>query len=157
MSQPTKEQWAEVATRLDSIYCSVYLLCDGFYVRYSLSRYKNRLVIGCYVDGQLKGAWFGKLTEESPQEAIRFLRPATRSKYPPSFVKRMEKAAGKRYCKKHGYYEKITYTAPYWNCPGPLIRHLIKHNDHIEIIDAETYKAGIAAFVSETNKETTNG
>ncbi len=148
MSKPTKEQWDEVAEKLDRQFNGVYLRCDGYMVFASLVRLKMKLVIEVYVNGYFKGEWFGR-DDEMSEEARRFWRPSVRARYPAKYIKLCEKLDGKRKCKKKGIYDKYTWPVPYWNRPRPFIRHLIKHNENIEIIDRETHEAGIKALKEE--------
>lgn len=148
MSTPTKEQWDEVAETLDSQFDGVYLRCDNYLVHACLRRMKMKLVISVYVNGYFKGEWFGK-DDEMSEEARRFWRPSVRALHSAKYIKLFEKIDGKRKCKKNGIYDKYTWPIHYWNRPRPFIRHLIKHNEHIEIIDHETYEAGIKALKEE--------
>lgn len=153
MSQPTKEQWKKVEQDLDSLFRPVYLKCDEYYVRYALVRMKNKLVIDVYVNGFIKTEWYGDIKNDNPhEEAIRFWRPTTRSKYTAKELKRWEKIQGKRECRKRGMYEKRVFPWPWWNRPRPLIAHLKKHNTDIEIITYETHQAAIEK-IEELNDE----
>lgn len=54
VSHPTKEQWAEIAKRLDNLFEKVYLRCDGFLVEAEMNRLgKNSLVIAVFVNGRM--------------------------------------------------------------------------------------------------------
>lgn len=142
MSTPTKADWAIIEKKLDQIFRPVYLLCDGYYVRYELTRMKNRLVIGTYVNGYIKGEWFDT-DEKMSEEARRFCRLSVHAKHKPKELKMWEKILGKRECKKRDMYGKYVFPNPVWNRPRPLINHLIKHNENIEIIDYETHNNAI--------------
>jgi len=148
MSQPTKAEWDQVAKDLDSFWKPVFFLCDGFYVRYSMVRWKNKLIIDVYVNGYMKGSWYG-MNDEMSEEARRFWRPSVRAKYKPKELKFWEKLHGKRECKKRGMYDKIIYPFPCWNKPAPLIRHLIKHNKDIQIIDSKTHEEAVSRMNHE--------
>ncbi len=142
--KPSKQEWAQVIKDLDSQFRVVYLRCDGYLVSASLLRSKgNRLKVVVYVDGVIKGAWCGlfKAVEEMSNEARRFWFPAQRSLMKAKELKFWEKFHGKRECKKRGFYEKRFVPTPEWNSASSLVRHLIKHNDQIEIIDNVTYMA----------------
>jgi len=146
MNQPTKEEWEQVVKDLDSLFKPVHLLCDGFYVRYSMVRHKNKLVIDVYVNGKLKGEWF-TLGDEFPEEIRRFFRLRVMNRY--KDIKKWEKILGKREAKKQGIYEKVTFPSCYWNRPRPLIRHLIKHNKDIQIIDSKTHEEAVSSMNHE--------
>ncbi len=148
VSKPTKEQWDEVAEKLDSQFDGVYLRCDGYLVYATLGRMKMKLVIYVYVNGYFKGEWYGR-DDEMSEEARRFWRPSVRAHYPAKYIKFYEKLYGKRKCKKKGIYDKYIWPFHWWNRPLPFIRHLIKYNDNIEIIDRETHVTGIKALKEE--------
>lgn len=142
MSKLSKQDQETIIQQLDKLFTAVYLRCDGYYVFYHLTRHKKQLVIGCYINGWLKGEW---LTWDKPmsEEARRFFRPATRSKMSPKELKSWEKIIGKRECKKRGFYDKIVFPMPWWNSARSLVRHLMKNNTSIEIISYETHKAAV--------------
>jgi hypothetical protein len=148
---PTKEQWQEVEKNLSSLFSGVYLRCDGFVVYASLVRASvSRLCIQPYVDGVLAGSWFLSAEDGTyPEQAVRFYRPVDKLRFPPKFVKGMEKAIGKRRCRADGYYEKRRYYMTTWGTPTAFIRHLKKHNDHIQVIDRETHDREVAAKGSQ--------
>ncbi len=148
MSKPTKEQWDEVAEKLDSLFAPIYLRCDGYLVYACLGRMKMKLVIHIYVNGYFKGEWYGK-DDEMSEEARRFWRPSVRARHTTKYIRLCEKLYGKRWCKKNGIYDKYTWPHPYWNRPRPFIRHLVKYNQNIEVIDPVTYEKGIKALEEE--------
>lgn len=140
----TKQQQDALAEELDRQFHTVYLRCDGYLVSAHLVRTsKNRLSICVYVNNYIKGKWIGR---EPTEEGRRFYRASVRSVSKPKFIKAMEKIQGKRKCKKDGTYDKWTFYTPYWNRPRPFIRHLMKHNQSIEVLDYETYNAAIKAL-----------
>lgn len=142
MSQPTKEQWKEIAIELDKQFSDVYLLCDGYYLLYRMERHKNKLVISAYVNGEIKGEWFG-FDDNASEEAHKFFRPSVKAKYTAKHIKLYEKIYGKRECKKKGIYDKVTYYWPWWNRPQPIINRLKKTCENIEILDRETYSTAM--------------
>jgi len=148
MSQPTKEQWKEIELQLDALFSPVYLKCDEYYVGFALVRNKSKLVINVYVNGWIKGEWFG-VGDKMSEEARRFWRLRTSACFTAKQLKLYEKIYGKRECKKKGMYKKRMWPDPMWNRPRPLINHLKKHNQNIEIIDYKTYKAAIEAMKDE--------
>ncbi len=149
MTQPTKEQWKGLAIDLDKMFSDSYLLCDGFYLLYRMERSKNKLCISVYVNGFMKGEWFG-VDDEASEEAHRFWRPSIRARYSAKHIKLYEKIYGKRECKKKGIYDKRTIYYPWWNRPQPIISHLKKTCKSIEILDYKKYKAGLDKLHAES-------
>lgn len=140
VTQPTKEQWDEIAEKLDSLFSPVYLRCDGYLVATSMRRSKNRLIILVAVNGwEFKGEWLPSGDREMSEEASRFWMPRKKARFTRKALKMWEKILGKRECRKRGYYDHYIFPMPYWNRPRPLINHLKKHNQCIEVIDYETY------------------
>ncbi|MEJ1381364.1 MAG: hypothetical protein RPT95_10420 [Candidatus Sedimenticola sp. (ex Thyasira tokunagai)] len=154
MSQPTKEQWAEIAKQLDCQLRPVYLRCDGYLVQAELSRVERSLKIVVYVNGWFKGAWIQIVTnpDELAEEPRRFWRHSKRQPIKAKELKLWEKIVGKRECRKRGYYTPRLIPSPHWNTPGSFIRHLKKHNESIEILNHETYMAAIDALSSDEEK-----
>ena len=145
---PTKEQWEEIARQLDRMFVPIFLRCDSYIIQAGMVRSrKNTLKIAIYVDGFIRGKW----TDGKDDEPKRFWRPITRSKYTAKYIKAMEKIYGKRKCKASGYYEKRTHYLPEWNRPMPLIRHLKKHNENIEVLGYEAYKAELDKIMEKDN------
>lgn len=146
--QPTKEQWDAIAKRLDAQFSPVYLRCDGFLVRAAMQRIgTNSLAITVGVNGWVfKGEWLPLGDKEMSEEARRFWRPKKRQKWTRKDLKLWEKLYGKRECRRRGYYEPRIYPEPIWLRPRPFIAHLKKHNQRIEILDYETYRAEVEAL-----------
>lgn len=143
MAKLSKEQQAELATKLDRLYDDVCLLCDGYLVTAGMRRVdKNNLAIVVYVNGRISLAWMTGPAEE----AKRFWRPSVRNKFSPKHTRELTKIYGKREAAKRGFYDKVTNCLPYWSRPTPFIRHLIKHNESIEVLDYETYKTKLAEY-----------
>lgn len=148
MGTPTKEQWAEIAERLDQLFGNVYLRCDGYLVHAALGRIgKNRLAIIVYVNGMISGAWVSG--KEVAEEARRFWCRRSKSLLPAKRVRAVERDIGKRVAKKYGLRDKFVYYEPFWSRPLPLIRHLRKHNQDIEILDYRTYAAELEAHKAQ--------
>lgn len=145
--QPTKQQWDEIAERLDCLMSPVYLRCDGYLVTAHMVRTrKNSLGISVGVNGYLyKGIWFGEGWKEH-EEPRRFWRRTTRQRMKAKELKLWEKLLGKRKCKAKGYYEPIIHANPIWLRPRSFIAHLRKHNERIEVIDYDTYAAEVEAL-----------
>lgn len=141
MSQPTKQQWDDIAERLDRLMCPVYLRCDGHLIMAELARTeKNRLGIHVSVNGwRFRGEWLPLDSREMSEEARRFWRPVKRQKVKRKQLRLFERIYGKRECRRRGYYEPHIWPTPIWLRPRPLINHLKKHNEHIEVIDRSTF------------------
>lgn len=141
MSRLSKDEQSEIAERLENFWASVFLRCDGYLVKARLQRVStNRLVIVVFVDGWIKGEWMSFDPEKVSEEAKRFFRPSSRALYNAKEIKKYEKALGKRKCKKFGVYQKVVIPVPGWSRPMPFIRHVLKMNKSVELIDRETYE-----------------
>lgn len=147
MSQPSKEQWQKIEDDMNRLYANVYLECESYRVSAGMARDKNRLVCVVYVDGVMRGDWFGIYDDESELSDIqrRFCRPIWKPKYPRKFVTQMEKIQGKRKCKAAGYYDKRLVIYPYWASAKRFISHLKKHNQNIRVLTSEEHKAALDA------------
>jgi hypothetical protein len=148
MTQPTKTEWAGVASTLVQIYEFVHLRCDGYLVSASLERTgRNTLQIVVYVDGTSRGAWVQRA--EKPEEIDdiprRFCRLGRRSRMKKKELEIWEKLDGKRKCRELGRYDPIYTTSPLWNSPAAFIRHLKKHNREIEILTPQEYESAMKA------------
>lgn len=134
MSMPTREQWAEFETRADSLYSTQKLDCDGFVltVRKEITG-KNKLGIVIYVNGWVKGEWWGQEKPDCPEQ--RFMRPSETYAFPQSFRARMLKLLGKRAYAKENYDRKIKVFLPSWTSATSLRRHLVKTCKCITFLD----------------------
>lgn len=150
MAQPIKSEWNEIAKRLGNMYDAVYLRCDGYLIVARLGRIStNKLAIVVAVNGwSIRGDWFPSLSRDNPremaEEARRFWMPCKRAKYSGKYKKTLEKIYGKKRAKAEGLYDHYIWPRPYWNSPMSFIRHLVKHNENIEIIDADSYRHEVA-------------
>lgn len=140
--QPTKEQWAELAVKMDSIHISTHLDCDGYLIATQMARHKNKLFIQVYVDGSIKGKWMNIVDSVDDFDDVpkRFYRHTKRQRTSAKHLKMWEKIEGKRECKKKGRYGYRYLSVPDWTSANSLIRHLKKYNQNIEILNYETYK-----------------
>lgn len=148
MTQPTREQWDLIAEKLDRQLDPVYLRCDGHLVSAVMARTgKNQLGIAVVVNGwRFKGEWLPLDGRGMSEEARRFWRPKRRARMSRKQLKLWEKLEGKRECRRRGYYDPLIWPEPVWLRPRPFIRHLKEHNEHIEIIDYETYRREVDAL-----------
>ena len=148
MSQPTKEQWDEIARQLDRMYDAVCLRCDDYLITASLMRAdKNKLKIVVYVDGSIQGKWCQVVEDanELSEEPRRFWFHSKHQKIAPKTLKAWERAIGKRECRKRGYYNKMIVPRPDWNSANSFIRHLRRHNANIEVLTRDEYNAALDA------------
>jgi len=142
MAKLTKAEQDKLVEELDCFLNPIYLQCDGYLIQAHLTRVKhNKLEIIVYVNGCIRGEWF--CHDPSP-EAIRFYRPTARSVYSKKQIAGLEKIYGKREAKKQDIYRKTTYYLCTWLRPGPFVRHLIKHNESIRVLDYQEYKKLLA-------------
>lgn len=129
----TKEEWEQVRKALDNFYSIVYLKADGYEVALTLKRvstYKNAIMI--YVGGVFKGEWLTKDCEERRRFCWRRER---------SLLDRKQQANFKKLSKKDqkellARYHKLSYEwyEPCWASFGALKKHLIAHNENIELV-----------------------
>jgi len=128
----TTQDWKEVKENPKLFYSNVRLKCDGYEVTLVLGRiaqFENAILV--YVNGEMRGKW---LTEDC-QERRRFMQPVKKSLY-----SQKQKAAMKKMSKKFRTKYDIdpdkayTYYRPHWKSFNSLKRHLIKHNESIELV-----------------------
>jgi hypothetical protein len=133
----TKEQWAAVEEAVSGIFGSAKLKCDGYDVTLNRERVsKNRLGITVFVNGAWKGAWL--MHDSQHEETRRFMCPVTRYVNPPKLRADLVKIYGGKRCPKaeiERINRKFTTFQPYWTNVTALRRHLVKHNQVIEIIE----------------------
>lgn len=155
VKQPTKEQWDELAVNMDSIYGATHLDCDGYLIATNMGRHKNKLFIQVFVDGFIKGKWIKVVhsIDEFDDVPKRFYRHRKRQMMSAKHLKMWEKIEGKRECKKRGYYGHRYLSDPYWTSAKSLIRHLIKYNQNIEILDYKTYKSRLDTKQAEQEND----
>lgn len=147
MSQPTKEQWADIEANMNSLFSATYLDCDGYLVAARMVRDKNKLVIEVYVDGYVKGLWhqYVESIDAFSEVPKRFYCIKKQSLWPKKFIQDMEKQIGKRRCTKNGYYAVRYSSRSWWISAKSFISHLKKHNQSIELLDHTTYQQRLIA------------
>jgi hypothetical protein len=128
----TKEQWIEVSSALAHAHGSAKLRIDGYEVTLSCVRVgamKYRILV--YVDGWSKGEWIVKDCEERR----RFLCPRQKNLWSAKSKANLTKGLSKAAIKMHlpDLDKKHTSYYPYWPSFAPLKRHLVKHNQSIEL------------------------
>lgn len=153
-NHPSTQALADLEAEASRLIGRVYLRCDGYLVsagwaRHSKSGQSFRLVP--YVNGYLRGKWMQVVRDaaELPEESRRFWRLTTLRLYPPAKIKELEKGFGKRFCKKHGVYDMFYVPMPDFITAGAFLRHIRKHNQTIEILTKEQYRAAINALPPE--------
>lgn len=131
--QLTAEEWKEIEEELKLIYSMVKLRCDGYEVSITLARvtqFKNAIVV--YVNGVVKGEWLLKECEESR----RFFRKVTKSVLTPKQKKSLQKLP-KKLQKELGIDKTVSYYLADWTSFRALKKHLIEHNQSIELIQSK--------------------
>lgn len=144
VSHPTKEQWAEIAKRLDNLFEKVYLRCDGFLVEAEMNRLgKNSLVIAVFVNGRMHAPGWVTAGENVTEEVRRFWRRRERFVFPSGMRKEWVRKFGKRDAQARGILRRSCWYEPFWIRPRPFIAHLKANNERIEIIDRCAYVSGL--------------
>ncbi len=128
----TKEEWESVEKALSGTYGQVKLKVDGREVTFLRALVsKNRMGIGTYVDGSLKGEWCG-LGGEHPES--RYLRPVSKFAWTDKQRRDMKKL-GKKLLKEMGWDpdKKYHYFDPIWSNSTQIRRHYQKTFQSIEL------------------------
>lgn len=130
MGQPTKEQWEQVARKLDNLFDSAVLICDGYTVKAYLRRVaSNRLAITVYVNGWFKGEWLTRKSDGTfHNEAVKFFRKSERYVYNTKQRKALKKTG-------IDVEKKFVFYYSHWNSARSFISHLKKTNTDIEILN----------------------
>ena len=130
----TKDEWLQVKNRLSHPWGSVTLMVDGYTLMLRVEQAKAlKFEIMPYVNGEFKGTWMQKDSEEGK----RFLRPVTIAAHKPAEKARLVKGMSKKMIKAiFGDRLDATFTVFLWGWPtfGPLQRHLIANNQVIELV-----------------------
>jgi hypothetical protein len=130
----TKDEWLLVKNRLSQPWGVAELMVDGYRLTLQVRQAKAlKFEIAPYVNGQFKGAW----TRKDSEEGKRFLRPVTVAVYKPAEKARMTKGMSKKMIKSvFGDRLDTTFTIFAWGWPtfGPLQRHLIANNQVIGLV-----------------------
>lgn len=145
MSALSKAQQDVLIIQLDDLFSTLYLRCDGYLVKANMVRIKYRLVVMVAVNGwEFKGEWLPRDGRAMSEEARRFWRPVKKVRLSKKQLARAELILGKRECKKHGYYDPYILPTPEWLSPRAFIRHVVKHNAEIEVLEYGEYKSALA-------------
>lgn len=127
-----KEEWEKVEKALSGTYGQAKLQVDDREVTFQRALVsKNRLGIGMYIDGELKGKW---LFNECPEQL--YFRPAWKSAWPAAARREMKKLS-KRSLKQLGYDpdKKHHYFTFVWPNVTAIRRHYQKTFESIELIE----------------------
>lgn len=139
MTTLTKEQWAEIESRLSFPFGEVNLIADGYRLTLQVQSFAAlRQVIVVFVDGIRKHEWYkGEATE-----AKKFCRESRRwlfgAKDRENAKKKLKQRRLDPYLRK--WYKETaesfsTTWMPYWPTPKPLIRHLRKTCTSVELVE----------------------
>lgn len=153
-NHPGRLQWAELEQQAGKLFESISLRCDGYLVstRWERSgKVGNRFVLVPYVNGYVRGKWAQAVDDPAdlPEESRRFWRLTTLRLFSPAKIKRLEKTLGKRYCKRMEVYKVEYIPMPSFATAGAFLRHIKKHNQTIEILTVEEYRAAIDPLPKE--------
>lgn len=131
----TKDEWLLVKQQLSTPWGTAQLLVDGYRLTLQVQqRAPLKFEIVPYVNGEFKGTWFLKDSEEGK----RFLRPVEVRLYKPAQLKKLTKGFSKATIKSvFGDRLDKTTTHREWGWPTfwPLQRHLVANNKVIERIE----------------------
>lgn len=151
---PTKAQWAELEAQSRNLFGSIRLRCDGYLVLAKWEREGKtgqRFVLRPYVNGYWRGKWHKQVTDPAdlPEESRRFWRLTKSRACTPAKIIQLEKSLGKRICQSLNIYAVKYMPTPSFQTVGSFIRHIKKHNQSIEILTDDEYRAAIDALPPE--------
>ncbi len=133
MRKNTEEQWKIVEEKLFGCFGMVKLLIDGYEVLLMIHRIgKMQLAIAVYINGQIKGEYLDKGSEESRRFYFLKKRYVMSLKYRQK-VKRLSKRVREGLILHED--DVVTYYYPWWTSFKSLRRHLIKNNESIELME----------------------
>lgn len=135
----SKEQWAEIESKLSGVLGRVELLCDGYKITAVIEKNKMKLVVSVYVDGFIKGDWiFNEGDSEIPrkfhQEKKRFVMSAHYRAWA------IKQSKSKIWSKEERakYAAEVNQTRshywPHWPNAKAFCRHIRKTCTSIEIV-----------------------
>jgi len=136
MSKLNKEDWTRIEKALSGTYGMVKLKVDGREVTFQRALVsKNRLGIGTYVDGVMKGAW---VSSENHHPEQRYLRPVSRFAHKPKERAMLQKTP-KRLREELGPFfdpdRKIHFFDLTWPSATAIRRHYQQTFESIEILE----------------------
>lgn len=133
----SKQQWAEIETKLSGMFGSVELLCDGYKVHAVIKTIGMKLVIGVYVNGFIEGKWMlgeSDIPKKFHQEKKRFL---SKQKMREWYIKNSKSRLwSKEERAKYAADAKATmsFWYSYWTSSKAFCRHIRKTCTSIEIV-----------------------
>lgn len=130
----TKDEWKKIEEILNATW-AVKLLIDGYKIDLILLRETTtKMVIGVYINGKIKGEWI----RNDCEERRRFFQDKKRCmiKSDAKTRKSLKMTASEFKAFREKY--TIHSYSPYWSSFKALKNHLIRNNDHIEILRKET-------------------
>lgn len=138
----SNEEKAKIKEGLESLFESVYLICDGYLVVARLQRIsETKLGILVYVNGVFKGQWgIGKNQDE---EAKRFYPMHKKQLFPEKKRKVL------RIKPKDNYFY---YRKQYFSTARVFVNHIAKNNKEIKIIDYLEYEKLMNEMEGEANR-----
>lgn len=151
---PTKAQFDVIQGDLSRIHAAQYFRIDGYLILATTIQVKMSVKITVYVNGWQRGSWLWQGRErdhkQMPDIARKFYCLSKRQLYSAKEIKSWERVYGsKATARKNGLYDKYWLTYPCFNTAGAFIAHIKKHNDSIEMLTAEAYRAAIALLPTE--------
>jgi len=128
----TKEQKSFAIKELET-WNHVQLMCDGYEISLRIQRQKMKLVVGIYVNGEIKGCWCTKHQEHSE---AKYLAPYFVNVWKAKSKAELIKTYGKRAAYKRfpDLDAKNEYRLPYFANATKAINHLIKVSETIELV-----------------------
>lgn len=146
MTTLTKEDIEKITAELELPWGRVGLDCDGYTVTVAVVRARAlKYELAVFVNGYQKGSHI----MEDCEERRRFLRPSTRSLYPPAKQKAFIKDCGKRMAKKLGIDKRFTIHSHYWLSVRSMLRHFAANNSNIKLIGIGDAAMPVAPAIPE--------
>lgn len=132
MAKLSKEQKASAIKELET-YNHVAFMCDGYEVALRIQRHKMKLVVGIFVNGDIKGCW---CNEHEKHPEAKYLAPYFINVWKSKSKQELIKTYGKREAYKRfpDLDDKNEYRLPYFSSALRAVNHLIKVSDSIELI-----------------------
>lgn len=130
--KPTKKEWEEIEGQLRLPWGQVRLDADGYEL---LLQVQPRRALSYCITAFVNGAIKGKYMLEDCEERRRFMRPVNTYLHRKRLRDDLAKKLSKRDAQRMGVNQKITYYLPTWPSFQNLRRHLIRHNECIEVLE----------------------
>lgn len=138
----TKQDWQYIKDHWGLPYVTIKLKVDEYNVTLQCRQDKMKLVMAVFVNGEIKGKDLlpvsGKALSETEPEwtevARRFWQTKTKTMHSQKEIKKLERDLGKTFCKRMDIYSKHWYKYPWWCSFNSFKRHIVKHNNNIELV-----------------------